>query len=166
MLILLTYFSFHQLSLLRKLHGALRKLSDLWRNHSSFITPASLLEQDGNTTCPLLPLSLWIWQQLDETVWRHYTFCFTPVLVGWFHATNSVMQQAIAVLLIRIFLKFFSNEFLAMFGALSGITYFVNETAAHSTLMLFLGKTFYYIVFCMIFDHLIHNGLLPARSVV
>lgn len=93
-------------------------------------------------------------------------FCFTPVLVGWFHATNSVMQQAIAMLLIRIFLKFFSNEFLAMFGALSGITYFVNETAAHSTLMLFLGRTFYYIVFCMIFDHLIHNGLLPARSVV
>lgn len=71
-------------------------------------------------------------------------FCFTLVLVGWFHATNSVMQQAIAMLLIRIFLKFFSNEFLAMFGALSGITYFVNETAAHSTLMLFLGKTFYY----------------------
>lgn len=93
-------------------------------------------------------------------------FCFTPVLVGWFHATNSVMQQAIAMLLIRIFLKFFSNEFLAMFGALSGITYFVIETAAHSTLMLFLGKTFYYIVFCMIFDPLIHNGLLPARSVV
>lgn len=93
-------------------------------------------------------------------------FCFTPVLVGWFHATNSLMQQAIAMLLIRIFLKFFSNEFLAMFGALSGITYFVIETAAHSTLMLFLGKTFYYIVFCMIFDPLIHNGLLPARSVV
>lgn len=64
-------------------------------------------------------------------------FCFTPVLVEWFHATNSVMQQAIAMLLIRIFLKFFSNEFLAMFGALSGITYFVIETAAHSTLMLF-----------------------------
>lgn len=93
-------------------------------------------------------------------------FCFTPVLVGWFHATNSVMQQAIAMLFVRIFLKFFSNEFLAMFGALSGITYFVIETAAHSTLMLFLGKTFYYIVFCMIFDPLIHNGLLPARSVV
>lgn len=93
-------------------------------------------------------------------------FCFTPVLVGWFHATNSLMQQANAMLLKRIFLKFFSNEFLAMFGALSGITYFVIETAAHSTLMLFLGKTFYYIVFCMIFDPLIHNGLLPARSVV
>lgn len=84
MLILLTYFSFHQLSLLRKLHGALRKLSDLWRNHSSFITPASLLEQDGNTTCPLLSLSLWIWQQLEETVWRHFK---SPILLypgfGW-----------------------------------------------------------------------------------
>lgn len=72
-------------------------------------------------------------------------FCFTPVLVGWFHATNSVMQQAIAMILIRLFLKFFSNEVLAMFGALSGITYFVIETAARSTLMLFLGKSF---LFC------------------
>lgn len=63
-------------------------------------------------------------------------------------------------------MKFFSNEFLVMFGVLLGIIYFVIEIVVYLILMLFLGKMFYYIVFCMIFDYLIYNGLLLVRSVV
>lgn len=67
-------------------------------------------------------------------------FCLTPVLVGWFNATKAVMQHTFAMILIRVFLKFWSNEFIAVFGAISGLIYFIIETVARSTLMLFLGK--------------------------
>lgn len=67
-------------------------------------------------------------------------FCFTPVLVGWFNATKAVMQLIIPMILIRVFLKFWSNEFITVFGAISGLSYFVVETLARSTLTLFLGK--------------------------
>lgn len=67
-------------------------------------------------------------------------FCFTPVLVGWFNATKAMMQLIIPMILIRVFLKFWSNEFITVFGAISGLLYFVVETLARSTLTLFLGK--------------------------
>lgn len=67
-------------------------------------------------------------------------FCLTPVLVGWFNATKAVMQLTLPMILIRMFLKFWSNELLTVFGAISGLLYFVIETLARSTLTLFLGK--------------------------
>lgn len=50
------------------------------------------------------------------------------------------MQLIIPMILIRVFLKFWSNEFITVFGAISGLSYFVVETLARSTLTLFLGK--------------------------
>lgn len=67
-------------------------------------------------------------------------FCLTPVLVGWFNATKAVMQLTLPMILIRMFLKFWSNELLTVFGAISGLLYFVVETLARSTVTLFLGK--------------------------
>ena len=71
-------------------------------------------------------------------------FCLhvTPVLVGWFNAVKARMQQTIAMILVRVFLMCCSNELIAIFGALSGIAYFVTEIVARSTIVLFLGKTF------------------------
>ena len=57
-------------------------------------------------------------------------FCLTPVLVGWFYAVKAVMQQAIAMILVRVFLMCCSNKLIAIFGALSGIAYFVTEIVA------------------------------------
>ena len=52
------------------------------------------------------------------------------------------MQQAIAMILVRVFLMCFSNELIATFRALSGNAYFVTEIVARSTIVLFLGNTF------------------------
>ena len=69
-------------------------------------------------------------------------FCLTPVLVGWFYAMEAVMQQAIAMILVRVFLMCCSNKLIVIFGALSGIAYYVTEIVARSTTVFFLGKTF------------------------